>query len=83
MPAHPLIVSHSGRNAFAKELLIVQDVVCFSLVFRLINFRNDDEKFLVLDGQTLVNLELFRNSADGSSEHTLVKFLDHCVTPFG
>lgn len=38
---------------------------------------------LVLDGQTLVNLEIFANSVTGSSEGTLFDLLNKCVTPFG
>lgn len=38
---------------------------------------------LVLDGQTLTNLEIFQNSQDGSSEGTVFKLLNHCITPFG
>ncbi|POR38266.1 DNA mismatch repair protein msh6 [Tolypocladium paradoxum] len=38
---------------------------------------------LVLDGQTLVNLELFSNTANGGSEGTLFSLLNKCVTPFG
>ncbi|KAH7324336.1 muts domain V-domain-containing protein [Stachybotrys elegans] len=38
---------------------------------------------LVLDGQTLINLELFSNSVNGSDEGTLFSLLNKCVTPFG
>ncbi|RDW82600.1 hypothetical protein BP6252_03712 [Coleophoma cylindrospora] len=38
---------------------------------------------LVLDGQTLINLEVFANTFDGSSEGTLFALLNRCVTPFG
>ncbi|UNI24880.1 DNA mismatch repair protein msh6 [Purpureocillium takamizusanense] len=38
---------------------------------------------LILDGQTLVNLELFANTATGGSEGTLFSLLNKCVTPFG
>lgn len=38
---------------------------------------------LVLDGQTLINLEVFANSFDGSYEGTLFHLLNRCVTPFG
>ncbi|KAF4507651.1 hypothetical protein G6O67_004127 [Ophiocordyceps sinensis] len=38
---------------------------------------------LVLDGQTLVNLELFANSATGGPEGSLFSLLNKCVTPFG
>ncbi|KAK6273407.1 hypothetical protein POUND7_010490 [Theobroma cacao] len=38
---------------------------------------------LRIDGQTLVNLEIFNNSADGGSSGTLYKYLDYCVTSSG
>lgn len=38
---------------------------------------------LLLDGQTLINLEIFQNSSDASEKGTLIKLLNHCITPFG
>ncbi|KKK13254.1 hypothetical protein P175DRAFT_0520052 [Aspergillus ochraceoroseus IBT 24754] len=38
---------------------------------------------LVLDGQTLINLEIFANSFDGGSDGTLFQLLNRCITPFG
>ena len=38
---------------------------------------------LVLDGQTLINLEIFANSFDGGVEGTLFLLLNRCITPFG
>lgn len=38
---------------------------------------------LILDGQTLVNLEVFTNSVNGGGEGTLFNLLNKCVTPFG
>lgn len=38
---------------------------------------------LVLDGQTLINLEIFANSYDGGIEGTLFQLLNRCITPFG
>ncbi|PGH10333.1 DNA mismatch repair protein MSH6 [Blastomyces parvus] len=38
---------------------------------------------LVLDGQTLINLEIFANSFDGGQEGTLFQLLNRCTTPFG
>lgn len=38
---------------------------------------------LILDGQTLTNLEVFTNSSNGSSEATLFSLLNQCITPFG
>ncbi|KAL6888030.1 muts domain V domain-containing protein [Trichoderma evansii] len=38
---------------------------------------------LVLDGQTLTNLELFSNTVNGSTDGTLFGILNKCITPFG
>ena len=38
---------------------------------------------LVLDGQTLINLEIFANTFDGGQDGTLFTLLNRCVTPFG
>ena len=38
---------------------------------------------LVLDGQTLINLEVFANSYDGGVDGTLFSLLNRCITPFG
>ena len=38
---------------------------------------------LVLDGQTLINLEVFGNSFDGGVDGTLFLLLNRCITPFG
>ncbi|KAF2402743.1 putative DNA mismatch repair protein Msh6 [Trichodelitschia bisporula] len=38
---------------------------------------------LVLDGQTLINLEIFANTFDGGAEGTLFQMINRCVTPFG
>ena len=38
---------------------------------------------LVLDGQTLINLEVFTNSLDGGVDGTLFLLLNRCTTPFG
>ena len=38
---------------------------------------------LVLDGKTLINLEIFANNFDGGSDGTLFSLLNRCITPFG
>ncbi|KAI7818742.1 muts domain V-domain-containing protein [Gamsiella multidivaricata] len=38
---------------------------------------------LILDGQTLSNLEVFQNNSDGTDTGTVLKLLNRCVTPFG
>jgi len=38
---------------------------------------------LILDGQTLINLEIFANNVDGGSEGTLFQLVNRCITPSG
>lgn len=38
---------------------------------------------MVLDGQSLQNLEIFANTYNGGPEGTLFKLLNRCITPFG
>ncbi|KAK0611650.1 muts domain V-domain-containing protein [Immersiella caudata] len=38
---------------------------------------------LILDGQSLINLEVFTNTANGGTEGTLFNLLNRCITPFG
>ncbi|KAK9234381.1 muts domain V-domain-containing protein [Lipomyces kononenkoae] len=38
---------------------------------------------LVLDGQSLQNLEIFANSFDGGDQGTLFRLINRCITPFG
>ncbi|KAF9876970.1 hypothetical protein CkaCkLH20_05816 [Colletotrichum karsti] len=38
---------------------------------------------LILDGQTLINLEIFSNTLNGGPEGALFTLLNRCVTPFG
>ncbi|TPX15307.1 uncharacterized protein E0L32_004584 [Thyridium curvatum] len=38
---------------------------------------------LILDGQSLINLEIFANTVNGGPDGTLFSLLNRCVTPFG
>src|SRR5690606_35896647 len=39
---------------------------------------------LIMDGKTLLNLEIFENSVDRGVDGTLMQFMgQYCVTPFG
>ncbi|KAK4234506.1 hypothetical protein C8A03DRAFT_37716 [Achaetomium macrosporum] len=38
---------------------------------------------LILDGQSLINLEIFANTVNGGPEGTLFSLLNRCITPFG
>jgi len=43
----------------------------------------DESASLLLDGQTLQNLEVLRNSTDGGPDGTLHALLNQAVSPFG
>lgn len=43
----------------------------------------DASASLLLDGQTLQNLEVLRNNTDGGTEGTLLALLNQAVSPFG
>lgn len=45
--------------------------------------KSDHGRYLVLDGTALTNLEIFRNSYDGTGKGTLWEHLNHCRTAFG
>lgn len=45
--------------------------------------KSDHGRSLVLDGTALTNLEIFRNSYDGTGKGTLWEHLNHCRTAFG
>ncbi len=43
----------------------------------------NQKEFMVLDAETLENLEILKNSANGSASKTLLEFLDQTLTPMG
>lgn len=84
------------RQARGKELLIsafgalVQYLRMLKIDRDLITIGNftwydpiKKASSLVLDGQTLINMEIFANSFDGGIEGTLFQLLNKCITPFG
>ncbi|KAK6538595.1 DNA mismatch repair protein msh6 [Orbilia ellipsospora] len=78
----PLVVSaFGGLLWYLRQLKIDTDLVS------LANFQWYDpirkSTSLVMDGQTLQNLEIFSNSFDGGAAGTLFNLLNQCITPFG
>lgn len=66
---------------YLKTLMIERDLIT------LANFNWYDPirkaSSLVLDGQSLINLEIFANTFDGSTDGTLFTMLNRCISPFG
>ncbi|KAI7900009.1 muts domain V-domain-containing protein [Cokeromyces recurvatus] len=58
-----------------KELLSAKNILMYDPIRQSTS--------LVLDGQTLANLEIFQNSSDGSTDGTVFKLLANSITPFG
>jgi len=74
-------------SAIGGLLWYLQSLKIDRELFSLKNFSFydpvNDASSLILDGQTLMNLEVFQNNSDGSTEGTLFELLEHCTTPFG
>jgi len=74
-------------SAIGGLLWYLQSLKIDRELFSLKNFSFydpvNDASSLILDGQTLMNLEVFQNNGDGSTEGTLFELLEHCTTPFG
>jgi DNA mismatch repair protein MSH6 len=66
---------------YLKTLMIERDLITLG------NFSWYDPirkaSSLVLDGQSLINLEIFANTFDGSTDGTLFTMLNRCISPFG
>ncbi|KAI4247114.1 MAG: hypothetical protein LQ352_006222, partial [Teloschistes flavicans] len=84
------------REAQDKDLLIssfgalVQYLRTLKIERELLTLGNFDwydpikkATSLVLDGKTLINLEVFANTFDGGVDGTLFLLLNRCITPFG
>lgn len=77
-----LLMSALGAlTQYLRTLKIDRDLITIGNFSWYDPIRKADS--LVLDGQTLINLEVFANSFDGGSEGTLFQLLNRCITPFG
>ncbi|KAI8643162.1 muts domain V-domain-containing protein [Parasitella parasitica] len=78
----PLLMSaFGGLIWYLRSLKLDQELLSAKHVLMYDPIRNATS--LVLDGQTLANLEIFQNSYDGSTEGTVFKLLANSITPFG
>lgn len=84
---------HTWRNndlvmsAFGAMVSYLRELKLDEEILSLNNFRtydpNSDTATMLLDGQTLINLEILQNNRDGEKRGSLLEFLDFCVLPFG
>ncbi|KAL0096441.1 muts domain V-domain-containing protein [Phycomyces blakesleeanus] len=79
---HPLCLSAFGGLLWYLRLLkIDQPLVSAKHIQNYDPVRSATS--LVLNGQTLINLDILKNIYDGSTDGTLLKLLDNTITPFG
>lgn len=76
-----LMSSFGGLIWYLRSLKLDRDLLSAKNISLYDPIRNATS--LVLDGQTLANLEIFQNSHDGSTQGTVFKLLANSITPFG
>ncbi|KAI9596421.1 muts domain V-domain-containing protein [Syncephalis fuscata] len=81
----PLLMS-----AFGVNIINIYVYVYIRLDKELVSLKNfhtydpiRQSTSLMIDGQTLKNLEIFENTFDGGQNGTLFQLLNKCITPFG
>ena len=82
MLSHPLVLSAwGGLVSYLRTLQLDTDLISQR---RFASYTPlSASTSCIVDGQTLANLEVFENSADGSARGTLFELLCRSVTPFG
>ena len=75
MSSFGALVQYLRTLQIERELLTLRNIESYDPVRKATS--------LILDGKTLINLEIFSNSFDGQSDGTLFALLNRCITPFG
>eukprot|EP00960_Hanusia_phi_P046930 758113-Hanusia_phi.AAC.7 len=74
--------SLGGAVSYLRSLKLDMELVSMKNFRPLQEFDGSTNSSLIIDGQTLCNLEIIEN-CNGGTEGTLLKFLDRCCTAFG
>ncbi|KAL2038341.1 hypothetical protein N7G274_008990 [Stereocaulon virgatum] len=75
MSAFGALVQYLRTLQIERELLTLKNVSWYDPI--------KNASSLILDGKTLINLEVFANSFDGGPDGTLFSVLNRCITAFG
>lgn len=79
----PILMSSVGAVfSYLKYLKKDREIIKVG-AFNEYSLKEDDRGKMILDCQTIKNLELLQNSDDHTENSTLLKKLNRCVTPFG
>lgn len=76
-----LAMAAAGTCAKHLKDLNLDEVVFVGRPIRLYNPLQDSA--MLIDGQTLRNLEILQNNTDKTESGTLLRLVDHCISPFG
>lgn len=75
MSAFGALVQYLQTLQIERELLTLKNISWYDPI--------KSASTLILDGKSLLNLEIFANSVDGGIDGTLFTILNRCITPFG
>ena len=76
-----VLSSFGGLMSYLRSLKLDEALVSMKHIHLYDPVRQTES--LILDGQTLLNLEVFQNTLDGGERGTLHALLNRCVTPYG
>ena len=75
MSAFGALIQYLQTLQIERELLTLKNISWYDPI--------KSASTLILDGKSLLNLEVFANSLDGGIDGTLFTLLNRCITPFG
>eukprot|EP00762_Andalucia_godoyi_P001324 ANDGO_04803.mRNA.1 DNA mismatch repair protein msh6 len=78
-----VLESLTSTLAYLKELMLDQDLVSMNRILEFSAEIGECDQSMIIDGQTLLNLEVFQNSLDGTASGTLFSVLNNCSSPGG
>lgn len=92
LEAWPQVLLEAREKELAMSAFgaLMQYLQCLQIERELLTLKNitwydpiKNASTLILDGKSLLNLEIFANSLDGGADGTLFTLLNRCITPFG
>lgn len=78
-----LLISSFGGLLWYLHSLKLDDQLVKVGNFSWYTALNKGQGTMILDGQSLQNLEVFSNTFDGGADGTIFKLVNKCITPFG
>jgi len=76
-----VLCSFGGLLFHLKKVMLDSDVLTMGNIKKY--EPNEHASTMIIDGQTLANLEILCNNRDNTRKGSLIEHLDRCLTPFG